>query len=98
MAEKNGKVAGRVVLGFGILIGVWAVAAFAGGLSQAGSLPELARQYMIAIGNIAPLHTLIDYCTRIKGVEYFICVTFFVALPVVYLFINKEKMAVHIKR
>jgi hypothetical protein len=98
MAEKNSKVAGKIVLGFGILIGVWAIAAFVGGLSQAGSLPELARQYLIAIGHIAPLHTLVDYCTHIKGVECFICVAFFVALPVVYLYINKEKIAVHTKR
>ena len=97
MAENNNKTAGRIVLGFGALIGLWATAALVGGLTQAGSVSELARQYMVATGMVTPLHTLVDYYTHIKGIEYLICVAFFVAFPVFYTYVNKEKKAVKIK-
>ena len=95
--EKNNNTAGKVVLGFGALIGLWATAALIGGLGQAGSISELARQYMTAIGMITPLHTLVDYYTHIKGIEYLICVAFFVAFPVFYTYVNKEKKQVEVK-
>lgn len=91
MAENNSKMAGRVVLGFGALIGIWATAAMIGGLSQAGSMNELVRQYMVATGMVTPLHTLVDYYTHIKGIEYLICAAFFVAFPTFYTYVNKEK-------
>ena len=97
MAERNNNIAGKVVLGFGALIGLWAVAALIGGLSQAGSVSELARQYMVATGMIKPLHTLVDYYTHIKGIEYLICVAFFVAFPAFYIYVNKEKKETKIK-
>ena len=97
MAEQNNKVAGRVVLGFGALIGLWATAAMIGGLSQAGSMSELVRQYMVATGMVTPLHTLVDYYTHIKGIEYLICVAFFVAFPAFYTYVNKESKEVKIK-
>jgi len=97
MAEQNNKVAGRVVLGFGALIGLWATAAMIGGLSQAGSMSELVRQYMVATGMVTPLHTLVDYYTHIKGIEYLICVAFFVAFPAFYTYVNKERKEVKIK-
>ena len=97
MAEHNNKVAGRVVLGFGALIGIWATAAMIGGLSQAGSMSELVRQYMVATGMVTPLHTLVDYYTHIKGIEYLICVAFFVAFPAFYTYVNKEKKEVKVK-
>ncbi len=91
MGENNNKTAGRIVLGFGALIGLWATAALVGGLTQAGSVSELARQYMVATGMVTPLHTLVDYYTHIKGIEYLICVAFFVAFPAFYVYVNKEK-------
>lgn len=97
MAERNNSIAGKVVMGLGSLIGLWAVAALVGGLSQAGSVGELARQYMVATGMITPLHTLVDYYTHIKGIEYLICVAFFVAFPAFYVYVNKEKKAVKVK-
>ena len=97
MTENNNKTAGRVVLGFGALIGLWATAALVGGLHSAGSLSELARQYMVATGMVTPLHTLVDYYTHIKGIEYLICVAFFVAFPVFYTYVNKEKKEAKIK-
>ena len=97
MAEQNNKMAGKIVLGFGALIGLWATAALIGGLSQAGSVTELTRQYMVATGMITPLHTLVDYYTHIKGIEYLICVAFFVAFPVFYSYVNKERNEAKIK-
>ncbi|NOQ47520.1 MAG: hypothetical protein GQ559_12820 [Desulfobulbaceae bacterium] len=97
MAEKNNKMAGRIVLGFGAVIGLWAVAAMISGINQAGSVTELARQYMVATGMIKPLHTLVDYYTHIKGIEYLICVSFFVAFPIFYTYVNKEKKKVTVK-
>jgi hypothetical protein len=97
MAAQNNNTAGNIVLGFGVLIGLWAVAALIGGLSQAGSVTELARQYMTATGMITPLHTLVDYSTHIKGIEYLICVAFFVAFPVFYTYVNKEKKEAKVK-
>jgi len=94
--QKNSK-AGKIVMGLGSLIGLWAVAALVGGLSQAGSVGELARQYMVATGMITPLHTLVDYYTHIKGIEYLICVAFFVAFPAFYIYVNKEKNTVKVK-
>ena len=97
MAEQTNKTAGRVVLGLGTLIGLWATAALIGGLSQAGSITELARQYMVATGMITPIHTLVDYYTHIKGIEYLICVAFFVAFPVFYTYVNKERKTAKVK-
>ncbi len=91
MAAQNNNIAGKVVLGFGALVGLWATAALIGGLSQTGSVMELARQYMTATGMITPLHTLVDYYTHIKGIEYLICVAFFVAFPVFFTYVNREK-------
>jgi len=91
MAEHNNQMAGKAVLGFGAVIGLWATAACIGGIMQAGSMGELFRQYMVATGMVTPLHTLVDYYTHIKGIEYLLCVAFFVAFPAFYSYVNTEK-------
>lgn len=92
MAQNESKTAGRVVLAAGALMCLWVVAAFIGALNQVNwSVTELARQYMIATGMIKPLHTLVDYYTHIKGIEYLICVAFFVAFPAFYKYVNKSR-------
>ncbi len=97
MEEQNNKIAGRIVLAFGALLGLWASAAMVGGIIQAGSITELARQYLVATGMITPLNTLVDYYTHIKGIEYLICVAFFVAFPIFFKYVNKEKTRKTIK-
>ena len=97
MANKANNVAGKVVLGFGAVIGLWATSALVSGLSQVGSVSELLRQYMVATGMVTPLHTLVDYYTHIKGIEYLICVAFFVAFPVFFTYVNKEKKEAKVK-
>ncbi len=85
MAKTNASIAGKVMLGFGALIGLWAVSAFVGALYSAnGQISEVIRGYMVATGLITPIHNLVDYYTHIKGIEYLICVAFFVAFPIFY--------------
>ncbi|MCK5070412.1 MAG: hypothetical protein KAR01_07710 [Desulfocapsa sp.] len=94
MAEKNSKTAGRIILAVGSVMCLWVGAAFVSALSQVGwSVSTLAGQYMTAIGMVKPLHTLVDYYTHIKGIEYLICVAFFVAFPVFFKFVNKDPKA-----
>jgi len=94
---KN-STAGKVILGSGVLMCLWVGAAFMGALSQVGwSISELARQYMVATGMIRPLHTLVDYYTHIKGIEYLICVAFFVAFPLFFKYVNKDTTKVEKK-
>ena len=97
MADKKNNIAGKVVLGFGAVIGLWATSALVSGISQVGSVSELVRQYMVATGMVTPLHTLVDYYTHIKGIEYLICVAFFVAFPVFFTYVNKEKKVAKVK-
>jgi len=95
MAAKNSKTAGRIILAAGLVMCLWVDAAFMSALSQVGwSISTLAGQYMTAIGMVKPLHTLVDYYTHIKGIEYLICVAFFVAFPVFFKFVNKAPKTV----
>lgn len=95
MADKSAKIANRVILGAGSLICLWVGAAFTGALYQVNwSVSELVRQYMVATGLIKPLHTLVDYYTHIKGIEYLICVAFFVAFPLFFKYVNKAERKV----
>ncbi|WP_319587667.1 hypothetical protein [uncultured Desulfobulbus sp.] len=88
-----------IMLGFGALVGLWVSAAFVGALHQVNwQFGELARQYMLATGMMKPLHTLVDYYSHIKGVEYLICVAFFVAFPVFFKYVNKEKRTVSVSK
>jgi hypothetical protein len=70
-----------------------------GALSQVNwSVSELARQYMTATGLVKPLHTLVDFYTHIKGIEYLICVAFFVAFPVFYRYVSKEQKNIPVSK
>jgi len=99
MATKSSTTASKVILGIGSVMCLWVGASILGALSQANwSVAELARQYMTATGMIKPLHTLVDFYTHIKGIEYLICVAFFVAFPAFYKYVSKEKKPVHIRK
>lgn len=93
-STSNKRVA-AIMAGFGILVVLWVSAAFVGALHQVNwQVSELARQYMLATGMMKQLHTLVDFYSHIKGVEYLICVAFFVAFPVFFKYVNKEKRQV----
>ncbi len=92
MQTTSSKTTSRIILGIGSIMCLWVGATITGALYQTNwSLSELARQYMTATGMIKPLHTLVDYYTHIKGIEYLICVAFFVAFPAFYRYVNKEQ-------
>ncbi len=96
---KNSKTAGRIILAMGSIICLWVGAALTSALSSVGwSVSTLAGQYMSAIGMVKPLHTLVDYYTHIKGIEYLICVAFFVAFPVFFKYVNKVPKTVTAKK
>jgi hypothetical protein len=90
MKENTSKTGSRILLAVGSIMCLWVAAALTSALSATGwSVSELAGQYMVAIGMVKPLHTLVDYYTHIKGIEYLICVAFFVAFPVFFKYVNK---------
>ncbi len=79
------------LLALGLGLGCWSLIAFTAGLKQADwQLTELLRQYLIATGVVKPSHTLVDFYSHIKGIEYLICVGFFVAFPLFYRYVNKD--------
>lgn len=99
MAENTSKTASRIILTTGTIMCLWVAAAFTGALYHANwSVSSLAREYMVATGMIKPLHTLVDYYTHIKGIEYLICVAFFVAFPIFFKYVNKAPREATIKK
>ena len=42
-----------------------------------------------SIGQVKEVFTLVDYYQYIKGVEYLICISFFVGFPFYYRYIHK---------
>jgi len=79
------------LLASGAVIGVWSVVVFMAGLKQANwQITELLRQYLIATGIVKPAHNLVDFYSHIKGIEYLICVAFFVMFPLFYRYLNKD--------
>jgi hypothetical protein len=76
----------------GTVISIWSVAAFLSGLAQVNwQLSELLRQYLVAVGLLQEFHTLSDFYTHIKGVEYIIAVLFLGAFPAFYTYLNRSK-------
>jgi hypothetical protein len=43
-----------------------------------------------SIGHVKEVFTLVDYYQYIKGVEYLICISFFVGFPFYYRLIHKS--------
>jgi ABC-type bacteriocin/lantibiotic exporter with double-glycine peptidase domain len=99
MKTSNSKTASRILLGIGSIMCLWVGAAITSALSQANwSISALAGQYMVATGMIKPLHTMVDFYTHIKGIEYLICVAFFVAFAAFYNYVNKGQKKVPITK
>ena len=82
----------------GAAVGGWSLIALIAGLRQADwQVTELLRQYLVATGIVKPTHTLVDFYSHIKGIEYLICVAFFVAFPLFYRYVNEDKKRVKTK-
>jgi hypothetical protein len=45
---------------------------------------------LTAVGHVQEVFTLVDFYQYIKGVEYLICVAFFVGFPMFYRYINSS--------
>lgn len=48
-------------------------------------------QALGSVGEIKEVFTLVDFYQYIKGVEYLICIAFFVGFPIFYRYINKDE-------
>lgn len=76
----------------GTIISIWSVAAFLSGLAQVNwQISELLRQYLITVGLLQEFHTLSDFYTHIKGVEYIIALMFLGIFPAYYIYLNRSK-------
>jgi hypothetical protein len=79
------------LLATGAAIGTWSVVVLLAGLRETNwQITELLRQYLIATGVVKPTHNLVDFYSHIKGIEYLICVAFFVMFPMFYRYLNKD--------
>ena len=89
----NGKrIAWHASIFCGTLISIWSVASILSGLAQVNwQVSELLRHYLIAIGLLQEFHTLSDFYTHIKGVEYIIAVLFLGAFPAFYTYLNRSR-------
>jgi hypothetical protein len=92
MATKNIRLVPSLLIGTGCFFGLWAFASLLAGLNRVNwQVTELVRHYLVATGMVQPIHTLVDFYTHIKGIEYIICVAFFVAFPIFFRYVNKQK-------
>ena len=93
MDTMDGKrIAWHTSIFCGTVISIWSVAAFLSGLAQVNwQISELLRQYLVAVGLLQEFHTLSDFYTHIKGVEYIIAVLFLGAFPAFYTYLNRTK-------
>lgn len=51
----------------------------------------MTEQSLGAIGSIKEVFTLVDFYQYIKGVEYLICVAFFIGFPIFYRYLHKRE-------
>ena len=49
----------------------------------------MIKESLGAIGQIQEVFTLVDYYQYIKGVEYLICIAFFIGFPMFYRYLHK---------
>ena len=95
---KSKRMAWHASIFCGTVISIWSVAAFLSGLAQVNwQVSELLRQYLIAVGLMQEFHTMSDFYTHIKGVEYIIAVMFLGAFPAFYSYLNRSKGVATIK-
>ncbi|MCB2183545.1 MAG: hypothetical protein KQH63_16040 [Desulfobulbaceae bacterium] len=80
-----------IMAAIGGIMGIWAFATLMTGLSSVNwQVSEMARQFLVATGNLGEYETLVDYYTHIKGVEYLIAVAFFAVFPAFYKSLNPK--------
>jgi hypothetical protein len=85
--NKTGNQSGLVNLILLIEISVAVLIMLFGFIFQA----EWAKEFMIGVGMIKPMHTQVDYYTYVKGIEYLLCFYYFLIFPVFFMFVNHTK-------
>ncbi len=80
----------KIIIALGCIMGLWVTASLVSGIIAAGGVSMLIGQYMTAVGMTATFSTLVEYYTYIKGIEYLICVIFFVTFPIFFKYINTD--------
>jgi len=50
----------------------------------------MLTQLFEKIGEVHIVHTLVDFYQYIKGIEYLICVAFFIAFPMFFRYLNEK--------
>jgi hypothetical protein len=89
--KNNTRIFRQATLFMGSIIGIWSAAAVLSGLAQVNwQVSELVRQYLIAAGLMQEFHTMSDFYTHIKGVEYILAVAFLCGFPAFYSTLNKR--------
>ena len=95
---KGKRIALHAAIFCGTVISIWSVAAFLSGLAQVNwQLSELLRQYLITVGLMQEFHTMSDFYTHIKGIEYIIAVMFLCTFPAFYTYLNRTKGGIAVK-
>lgn len=51
----------------------------------------MLEQTLSSIGEVKEVFTLVDYYQYIKGVEYLICLAFFVGFPLFYRYLHRKE-------
>jgi len=51
---------------------------------------DMLHNFFQSIGEVKSVFTLVDFYQYIKGVEYLICVAFFIAFPMFYRYIHRS--------
>jgi len=86
----QGKTIRYASMFIGSIACVWASASVLSGLAAVNwQVSELLRQYLVAVGLMQEFHTLSDFYTHIKGVEYLIVVMFLGVFPAFYSYLSK---------
>ena len=51
---------------------------------------EMLQNFFQSIGEVKSVVTLVDFYQYIKGVEYLICVAFFIVFPMYYKYLHQD--------
>lgn len=54
-------------------------------------ISQMLEKLFASIGEVSQVFTVVDYYQYIKGLEYLICVAFFIIFPIFYRFIHKNR-------
>ena len=98
MTTRKSQPLAATLLAAGLMFLLWASAALISGLHQVHwQVTTLLREMLVASGLVTPIHTLVEFYTHIKGIEYIICVAFFIAFPLFFQFVEREKSKTAVK-